>query len=61
MFVHLFLVTWLRLTAGQHYKASLVGCSDDNTEDKVATVTFHHNYFARLNSRTPSLRFGTSQ
>jgi pectate lyase len=44
-----------------HYKASLVGHSDSNkTEDTGKLhVTYDHNYFKNINSRTPSLRFGT--
>lgn len=44
-----------------HWKASLVGHSDSNSaEDKGhLTVTYKHNYFKNLNSRTPSFRFGT--
>ncbi|KAI5808642.1 putative pectate lyase A [Peziza echinospora] len=44
-----------------HFKASLVGHSDDNgSEDKGhLTVTYKHNYFLNLNSRGPSFRFGT--
>ncbi|KDN43752.1 hypothetical protein RSAG8_05942, partial [Rhizoctonia solani AG-8 WAC10335] len=43
-----------------HYKASLVGHSDDNgSEDKAITVTYALNKFSNLNSRMPSFRFGT--
>ncbi|KAJ2973420.1 hypothetical protein NUW58_g8943 [Xylaria curta] len=44
-----------------HYKASLVGHSDNNSgEDKGhLTVTYANNYFQNLNSRAPLLRFGT--
>lgn len=44
-----------------HYKASLVGHSDDNSsEDKGhLTVSYMGNLFANLNSRGPSFRFGT--
>nr|GAT56892.1 predicted protein [Mycena chlorophos] len=45
----------------QHYKCSLVGGSD-NTGDEDSghlRVTYHHNHFYEINSRTPSLRFGT--
>jgi pectate lyase len=42
-----------------HWKASLVGHSDNNgAEDIKITVTFANNYWTNLNSRTPSLRFG---
>lgn len=43
-----------------HYKASLVGHSDNNgDEDTAMTVTYALNYWENLNSRTPSFRFGT--
>ncbi|KAH7097740.1 pectate lyase [Auriculariales sp. MPI-PUGE-AT-0066] len=43
-----------------HYKATLVGHSDDNgSEDTAIRVTYAFNYFSNLNSRTPSFRFGT--
>ena len=43
-----------------HYKASLVGHSDSNASEDTGhlRVTYHHNYFLNINSRTPSLRFG---
>ncbi|KAF9530944.1 pectate lyase [Crepidotus variabilis] len=42
-----------------HWKASLVGHSDDNgAEDTKITVTYAYNYWSNLNSRTPSFRFG---
>jgi pectate lyase len=42
-----------------HWKASLIGHSDDNgTEDTPITVTMANNYWYNLNSRTPSFRFG---
>lgn len=43
-----------------HYKASLVGHSDSNSSEDTGhlRVTYHHNYFVNINSRTPSLRFG---
>ncbi|KAK7007994.1 polysaccharide lyase family 1 protein [Favolaschia claudopus] len=44
-----------------HFKCSLVGGSD-NTGDEDSghlRVTYHHNHFNNINSRTPSLRFGT--
>ncbi|KAF8174122.1 pectin lyase-like protein [Mycena galopus ATCC 62051] len=46
----------------QHWKCSLVGGSD-NTGDEDSghlRVTYHHNHFLEINSRTPSLRFGTA-
>ncbi|KAF9446803.1 polysaccharide lyase family 1 protein [Macrolepiota fuliginosa MF-IS2] len=42
-----------------HWKASLVGHSDNNgAEDTPITVTYANNYWNNLNSRTPSFRFG---
>jgi pectate lyase len=42
-----------------HWKASLVGHSDNNgSEDTKITVTYANNYWTNLNSRTPSFRFG---
>lgn len=44
-----------------HYKASLVGHSDSNSsEDKGKLhVTYANNYWYNINSRAPSVRFGT--
>ncbi|KAF7553199.1 hypothetical protein G7Z17_g3803 [Cylindrodendrum hubeiense] len=44
-----------------HYKASLVGHSDSNSsEDKGKLhVTYANNYWFNVNSRAPSVRFGT--
>ncbi|GIJ99494.1 hypothetical protein Aspvir_001626 [Aspergillus viridinutans] len=44
-----------------HWKASLVGHSDSNgAEDKGhLRVTYANNYWYNINSRAPSLRFGT--
>jgi pectate lyase len=44
------------------WKGSLVGHSDSNaSEDRGhLRVTYHHNSFININSRTPSLRFGTA-
>lgn len=44
-----------------HYKASLVGHSDDNGDEDTGhlTVTYANNYWNNVNSRTPSFRFGT--
>ncbi|CAE6412759.1 unnamed protein product [Rhizoctonia solani] len=44
-----------------HYKTSLVGHSDKNSAEDTGhlRVTYHHNYFLNVNSRLPSLRFGT--
>jgi pectate lyase len=45
-----------------HFKASLVGHSDKNeNEDRGhLRVTFHDNLWTNINSRAPSLRFGTA-
>ncbi|KAL2868099.1 pectate lyase family protein [Aspergillus lucknowensis] len=44
-----------------HWKASLVGHSDSNAEEDEGhlSVTYANNYWKNLNSRGPSLRFGT--
>ncbi|EMD86153.1 polysaccharide lyase family 1 protein [Bipolaris maydis ATCC 48331] len=44
-----------------HWKGSLVGHSDNNgSVDKgKLRVTYHHNSFTAVNSRLPSIRFGT--
>ncbi|KAH9895415.1 polysaccharide lyase family 1 protein [Xylariomycetidae sp. FL2044] len=44
-----------------HWKGSLVGHSDSNESEDSGhlKVTYHHNYWNNINSRTPSLRFGT--
>ncbi|KAF8242009.1 pectin lyase-like protein [Wilcoxina mikolae CBS 423.85] len=44
-----------------HFKASLIGHSDQNGPEDTGYlhVTFAHNHFENLNSRGPSLRFGT--
>ncbi|TWG02307.1 pectate lyase [Streptomyces brevispora] len=48
-------------TFKDHYKGSLVGHSDNNASEDTGhlRVTYHHNYFNNVNSRIPSLRFGT--
>ncbi|WP_069805275.1 pectate lyase family protein [Thermogemmatispora onikobensis] len=52
-------VSWNRLH--DHYKVSLVGHSDSNASEDTGHlhVTYHHNWFYSVNSRLPSLRFGT--
>ncbi|KAJ1302902.1 hypothetical protein OPQ81_003201 [Rhizoctonia solani] len=52
-------VSWNVFT--EHYKVSLVGHSDKNGAEDSGhlRVTYHHNYFLHVNSRLPSLRFGT--
>ncbi|WP_372664773.1 pectate lyase family protein [Amycolatopsis kentuckyensis] len=44
-----------------HYKVSLVGHSDNNAAEDTGKlhVTYSHNWFENVNSRLPSLRFGT--
>ncbi|KAL7276754.1 hypothetical protein RUND412_000252 [Rhizina undulata] len=44
-----------------HWKCSLVGHSDSNSAEDSGhlTVTYTHNYWENINSRTPSYRFGT--
>ncbi|RYP73103.1 hypothetical protein DL771_003854 [Monosporascus sp. 5C6A] len=45
-----------------HWKASLVGYSDSNGAEDTGhlTVTYASNFFLDLNSRVPSIRFGTA-
>ncbi|KAF3905081.1 hypothetical protein AA313_de0209418 [Arthrobotrys entomopaga] len=44
-----------------HWKASLVGHSDNNASQDTGflKVTYHHNDWNNVNSRLPSIRFGT--
>ncbi|KAI9697341.1 MAG: hypothetical protein M1820_007847 [Bogoriella megaspora] len=44
-----------------HWKASLVGHSDNNGAEDTGhlTVTYANNYWRNINSRAPSFRFGT--
>jgi pectate lyase len=44
-----------------HFKASLVGHSNNNGGEDTGhlRVTYHNNYWFNINSRAPSLRFGT--
>lgn len=44
-----------------HYKACLVGHTDGNAAEDTGKfhITYHHNYFKNINSRLPSIRFGT--
>lgn len=44
-----------------HFKASLVGHSDANEAEDRGTlhVTYANNYWSNINSRGPSIRFGT--
>ncbi len=52
-------VSWNRIH--DHYKASLVGHVDTNGAEDIGHlhVTYEHNWFYNVGSRTPSLRFGT--
>ncbi|KAF5662479.1 putative pectate lyase 1 [Fusarium heterosporum] len=45
-----------------HWKASLIGHDDSNGAQDTGKlhVTYHHNYWHNVNSRTPSIRFGTA-
>ncbi|KAF2708105.1 polysaccharide lyase family 1 protein [Pleomassaria siparia CBS 279.74] len=45
-----------------HWKASLVGHSDSNGAQDTGKlhVTYHHNLFENVNSRLPSIRFGSA-
>lgn len=50
-------VSWSRFH--DHFKTSLVGNSDDATDDPGhLTVTYHHNSFIDSGGRNPSVRFG---
>ncbi|KAH6897370.1 pectin lyase fold/virulence factor [Thelonectria olida] len=53
-------VSWTKFS--DHWKASLVGHSDSNEAEDTGhlRVTYHHNYWTNINSRTPSIRFGTA-
>ncbi len=53
-------VSWNRFH--DHYKVSLVGHSDSNGSEDTGhlRVTYHHNWFYNVNSRLPSIRFGTA-
>ncbi|KAK5944518.1 hypothetical protein PMZ80_003800 [Knufia obscura] len=55
---------WISITNNyfhNHWKASLVGHSDNNGDEDTGhlTVTYANNYFYDINSRGPSFRFGT--
>jgi len=41
-----------------HWKGCLAGHSESQTGDTAITITFHHNWFKNIGSRTPLLRFG---
>lgn len=42
-------------------QGSLIGHSDNNGDEDTGHlhVTYHHNYWTNVNSRLPSIRFGT--
>ncbi|KAI1433481.1 polysaccharide lyase family 1 protein [Xylaria sp. CBS 124048] len=44
-----------------HWKGTLIGHSDNNADEDTGHlhVTLHHNLYNNVNSRLPSLRFGT--
>lgn len=44
------------------WKGSLIGHSDSNGDEDTGYlhVTYHHNYWTNVNSRLPSIRFGTA-
>ncbi|KAF2747676.1 polysaccharide lyase family 1 protein [Sporormia fimetaria CBS 119925] len=51
-------VSWTKFH--DHWKGSLIGHSDSFTADKgKLRITYHHNSFINVNSRLPSLRFGS--
>ncbi|RUS24107.1 pectin lyase fold/virulence factor [Jimgerdemannia flammicorona] len=52
-------VSWNRFH--DHFKVSLVGHSDANAAQDTGylKVTYHHNFFYDVNSRLPSIRFGS--
>ncbi len=41
-----------------HQKCILISSGDQEVQDTVIRITFHHNYFYNCNSRLPSIRFG---
>ncbi|KAL2752044.1 polysaccharide lyase family 1 protein [Sodiomyces alcalophilus JCM 7366] len=52
-------VSWTKFH--DHWKGTLLGHSDSNgSQDRgKLRVTYHHNHFSNVNSRLPSMRFGT--
>ncbi|KAF4564929.1 hypothetical protein EYR40_011103 [Pleurotus pulmonarius] len=52
-------VSWCKFS--DHWKGSLIGHSDNNASEDTGKlhVTYHHNSFVNVNSRLPSVRFGT--
>ncbi|KAI9166373.1 putative pectate lyase A [Paramyrothecium foliicola] len=52
-------ISWTKFH--DHWKASLIGHSDSASSDKGRSrITYHHNLWSNINSRAPSLRFGTA-
>ncbi|KAL2105075.1 hypothetical protein VUR80DRAFT_9062 [Thermomyces stellatus] len=53
-------VSWNKFR--DHWKGSLVGHSDNNADEDSGhlRVTYHHNDWSEVNSRLPSVRFGTA-
>ncbi|KAM5350456.1 hypothetical protein ACJ41O_006961 [Fusarium nematophilum] len=53
-------ISWTKFS--DHWKASLIGHSDSNADEDTGKlhVTYHHNYWSNINSRAPSIRFGTA-
>ncbi|KAL2761070.1 polysaccharide lyase family 1 protein [Sodiomyces alcalophilus JCM 7366] len=52
-------VSWTKFH--DHWKGTLIGHSGSNGDQDAGTmhVTYHHNSFVNVNSRLPSIRFGT--
>ncbi|KAF8609827.1 polysaccharide lyase family 1 protein [Ceratobasidium sp. AG-I] len=44
-----------------HYKSSLIGASPDNAAEDSGhfKITYHHNSWKNVHTRTPAIRFGT--
>jgi pectate lyase len=53
-------VSWTKFH--DHWKGSLIGHSDSNAgqDEGALKITYHHNHWSKINSRTPSVRFGTA-
>ena len=41
-----------------HRKSILIASGDQEIQDSIQRITFHHNYFYNCGSRLPSIRFG---
>ena len=52
-------ISWTKFS--DHWKGSLIGHSDKNAAQDTGKlhITYHHNSWTNVNSRLPSLRFGT--